>query len=179
MSYLEKLPAKYESGDHKGEQAFVKITNDKVGRPKTNPIMIEQNRFEFPQYGPKPEYDDKGNQTNVITEDQAREAFNELAEQAGGWVRLLNYNNASIKSDAVDAGKLYIRTAESLPKADTPEQALEMLIIGGLKRTSEWSLKTTEKVTAKEMKDTVTNLLANLSNLSNDQIAEAIKALAK
>lgn len=169
--YTEALPAKYESGDHKGEQAYVKITNEKLGRPKTNPIQIEQDKFVFPQFGPAPQFDEKGVQINSPTEDEAKTAMNEVAENAGGWVKLLNYINASVRSDAVDSGKGYIRTAEA--------GEVDNVVAAGLKRTLEFTLKGAEKVTAKEIKGVVDGLLANLSQLSNDQIAEAIKALAK
>ena len=171
--FKEKLAKNYESGEHKGEQAYVKITNEKLGFPKSNPITIEQDRFEFPQYGVQAE------EGTVLTEDQSKEGIAEAAEQAGGYVQLLTYLNACVKVDAVDAGKGYIRTAESGPKNADGSLDFESVIVAGLKRSSEWSLKTTEKISAKEVKSTVDSLLANIGGLTNDQIADAISRLAR
>lgn len=167
--HLLKLPAKITSGNKKGEQAFVTITNEELGFPKDQPIKIEQDKFEFPQFGPEPTFDAEGTQTNVVTEDEARSGLDEFIADCGSAVSALEIINKNTRDAATYEGKTYIRTAE--------DGEVDAVVNAGLGKSKNFSWKTVEKASKKEILDGVATLQANMATMSKEQIAEYMMSL--
>lgn len=176
--HLLKLPAKITSGNKKGEQAYVQISNSELGFVKgkddngkefDNTIKIEQDKFEFPQFGPEPVLDGEGKQTNIVTEDEARAGIDEFIADAGSAVAALEIINKTTRDAATFEGKTYIRTAE--------DGELDAIVSTGLNKSKNFSWKTVEKTSKKEILEGVAALQANMSTMSKEEIADYMAKL--
>lgn len=176
--FYRRLPKFYASGDKKDQQAEVTITNEKLGFPKDNPIKINQDDFEYPQFGKEPEVKvtvtgegDKRKETREevpLTEDEAKAGMEEAATDAGGWTALLEIHNENTRDAAVKAGKNQIRTAES--------GKVEDVISAALKAVRSFTWKQAERVTASQIRQE----LAELKQENIDEMdPEALKARIK
>lgn len=173
--FTGNLPAVYVSGDDKGKTAFVKIANKPLGFPadsddKETALRIEQSLFKFPQFGPKPDVDEKGNEV-TLTEDQARLGIEEYINSAGGVVRALEIINDATRDAAVFDAKTHIRTAESGEK--------DAVIAAGLAKSANFTWKATERVSVKEFKSVMDELKAKAASgqkLTDEEIAAVVRA---
>lgn len=170
--YFRSLPAKITSGENKDKQAFVQITNEKLGFPKTKPLQIEQDKFEYPQFGPEPTVtkDESGKETvTALTEEQGRAGIDEFIANAGGAVAALEVINTATKTAATNEGKLYIRQQEA--------GDLNSIIETGLKRSHDFTWKGVEKVSNKEIVAGVKSLQANMAAMSAEEIAAEVRRI--
>lgn len=178
--YHRSLPKVYASGENKGKQALVTITNEKLGFPKTAPITINQDEFVFPQFGPEPEVKvtvtgEGENRKEVreevpLTEEQARAGINEAIEDAGGATAFLEIHNENTRDQAVKEAKAKIRTAESGKWEDVVRSALELC--------RKFSWKQAERVTVAVLRQELSDLQTqNIDEMDPDELKNRIKKL--
>jgi len=165
--YFRTLPKEITSGENKGKQAFVQITNEKLGHPKDNPILVEQDRFEYPQFGPEPTKDDKGKEVD-LTEEQAQAGIQEFIDNAGSALKALDVLNDVTKKAATTEGKNHIRLQEA--------GSVDDAVAAGLKRSHDFSWKSVERASNKEVVSAVKDLKSRIDTLSpEEQLAELKK----
>lgn len=178
--FYRSLPKLNVSGDNKGKQAVVQITNEKLGFPKENPILINQDEFTYPQFGPEPKvnvtYKGEGEKRVEVreevplTEDEAKAAIAEAAEDAGGWVALAEIHNENTAAQAVKESKAKIRTAESGDWKDVVRSALEAC--------KKFTWKKAERITVQQLRAEVNELAKrDVDNMSEEEMRAAIKKL--
>lgn len=176
--FTRRLGKFITSGEKKGQQAYVKVTNDELGFDKDNPLLVEQDKFEYPQFGPQPEVEVTRNEDGTIkaevekplTEDQAQEGVKEFVASCGSAVRALEIINDATRDAALYEGKSHIRLADK-------GQNVDDVVAVGLKKSREFSWKEIARVTVKEFKATMDDIATNLEALSAEEIAAKVKAL--
>jgi hypothetical protein len=171
--YTQSLPSLYVSGDDKGKTAIVKIANEKLGFPadkndKETALRIQQDRFKFPQFGAKPEVDEKGDEV-ALSDDAARLGIEEYITNTGSVQRALEILNDVTRDAAVFDAKTYIRT--------TVSGEVNSVVEAGLNKSLNFTWKATERVSVKEFKSTIDELKARAlaGPISNDEIAEIVR----
>lgn len=173
--FTRRLASLITSGEKKGEKAQVKITNETLGFPKENPLLIDQDSFEYPQFGPKPEEikNEKGEITGEkdLTEEQAQVGLDEFVVNAGSKVRALEIINDATRDAALYEGKSHIRLY------DQKTEDVQSVVNVGLKKSREFTWKATERVTVKEFKNALDEMRGSLDSLTPEQIAERVKKL--
>lgn len=185
MGYTVKLPATYESGEKKGQPAFVVIANEKLGYPaderkdgkvvNETALRVPQGNWEYPQFGPEPEEikNEKGEVTGYkpLTEEQARVALEEFIVNAGSAARAAEIVNDATRDAALYEGKSHIRLAE--------EGEAEQVVKIGLSKSRDFTWKTTERVSVKEIKAGMESLREDFKNLTPEQIAARVAQMLK
>lgn len=167
--YFRSLPAEISSGENKGKPNLVEITSAKLEKDgKPVKFEIAATRFQYPQFGPEPAKDDKGNDQD-FTEDQAKAAIEEAVKDAGGYVAFVGNYNDSTRTAALNKGKNYIRTKET----GEPDAIVE----AGLDLSKNFTWASAQRVTNKEVREGVENLVQDLDNLDEATLKARLKAL--
>lgn len=133
----------------KEEPNVIEITNRKLDEKLEKGTLFEipAEQFEYTQY----------------------ESLEEFVQDAGSADRALELVNAFKRDDAVTAGKNYIRTAT---KGTTEE-----VVKAGLAVTKSHSFAKSTELSAKESKDALSALRAEIGNLSEAEIADRMRKL--
>lgn len=168
------LPAKIASGENKDKPSIVQISSAKITRKDENNkdvalvFEIPAEKFSYPQFGPEPAKDDKGNELE-LTEDQAKEALDEMVKDAGGVIRLVeNYNDAT-RTASLNKGKNYIRTKE------TGEP--DAIVIAGLAITHDFTWAAAERITNKAIADEAKALADEVDTLDLATLKQRLLAM--
>lgn len=173
--YFANLPAKITSGEKKGQDAVVTITNNgKLVENQNVEFEIPQASFEYPQFGPDPRSTDaEGKVTErELTDEEARAGIEEFIQNAGSAVRALEIINDATKTAAVNGGKNKVRVATT----GTREAIIEM----GLKTSREFTWAAVERVTTAKIRDTLDQIKsAGVDEIPADQLREMLKRLIK
>lgn len=133
----------------KDEPNFVDITNRKLDETIEGgtKFHIPAEKFQFPQF----------------------DSLEEATQAAGSSDRLLEIVNEYTRDTSVAAGKNYIRTATK----GTEDEIVD----AGLAVAKNYSLVKSETLTAKEAKDALTSLKADIGNLSEADIAARVREM--
>ena len=186
--YRVKLPALIGAGDNKDKPSLIEITSAKmtvddgqggktglkfgkasyVDAAGKEHIGIPAQDWEYPQFGPEPTKNDKG-VYQPLSEDQAKEAVDEMIKDAGGIVAFAeNYNDATKKA-ALNDGKNYIRTKED----GDPDS----IVLEGLRRSREFTWAASERVTNKSVREGAEKLVEEIDSLSPDEAKKRLLQL--
>lgn len=174
--YVAKLPAKVVSGERKGQQAFATISNQALAGEtdgkKNPPIVfeIEQDRFEYPQFGPEIPTNEKGEPTRALTDDEAQTGIQEFVNACGSVQRALEVINEATEKAAVNTGKAHIRTA--------PSGSMEQIVEAGLAKSRNFSWVAEKKVKVADIKNAIDEIkTVGLENLSEAELRARLAAL--
>lgn len=147
MSKPATLPAK----NSKDEPNVIEITNRKLGVTEENKdgtkFEIPAEKFEYTQY----------------------DSLEEFIQDAGSPDRALELVNSLKRDDAVSAGKNYIRTAT--------KGTVEEVINAGLSVTKSHSFAKTNELSAKESKEALQAIKADMDKLSDAELADRMRKL--
>jgi hypothetical protein len=137
------------SKNSKDEPNVVAITNRKLDETLEGGTKFEINaeRFSYPQF----------------------DSIEEFVQSAGSDARALEIINDNARDVAVAAGKNYIRTAT--------KGTHDEIVDAGISASKNYSFVKSENLTAKEAKDALTSLKADISNLSEADIAKRVREL--
>lgn len=133
----------------KDEANIIEITNRKLDEKLEKGTLFEipAEQFEYSQY----------------------ESLEEFVQDAGSNERALELVNAFKRDDAVTAGKNYIRTAT--------KGTVEEVVKAGLAVTKSHSFAKSSELSAKESKDALSALRAEIGNLTESEIADRMRKL--
>lgn len=135
---------------------------------KSDKVGILASLFSYPQFGPEPGKNDKGEYV-PLTDDQARSGVEEAIADSGGVVRFLeNYNDAT-RTAALNRGKNFIRTKED----GEPDKIVEE----GLRLSRDFSWAQAERVTNATVRQNAEKLVDEMDQLSDEELRARMKAM--